>query len=298
MRALAVQAFAEGERAARALAEALGAPFDPIDLHTFPDGEIMPTVPAPARTVVVHEPLDRPNEKLIRLLLAADAWRRSGVQRLVLVAPYLCYLRQDTVFAPGQPLSRDVLGGLLGPRFDRIVTVDAHLHRTADISGVFGGTRVDNLSAAPALAKAIGRIAPAPLLLGPDRESAPWVRALAAVLGGDSLVLRKTQIGDGKVEFEFGDLTLVEDRRVVIVDDVCSSGGTILGLAARLRKAGAAGIEFAVVHALFDEATRRRMAEAGVTRVISTDSVPHSTNAAPLAELLAAALQDEREQWA
>ena len=294
MRALAVQAFAHSERAARALADALGAPFDPIGLHVFPDEEILPAVPAPARTVIVYEPLDHPNSKLIRLLLTADAWRRSGVERLVLVAPYLCYLRQDAVFAPGQPLSRDVIGGLLGPRFDRIVTVDAHLHRTEDISAVFGGARVDNLSAAPALAEAIGGAGAAPLVLGPDRESAPWVQALAALLGGDSVVLSKTRIGDGMVEFDFGDLGRVEGRRVVIVDDVCSSGGTVLRLAARLSQAGAARIEFAVVHALFGEAVRRRMGEAGIARVVSTDSITHPTNAAPLAGLLAAALKDER----
>ena len=57
--------------------------------------------------------------------------------RLVLVAPYLCYMRQDKVFRPGEPLSRDVMAGWLRKAFDRVITVDPHLHRTHDLAALF-----------------------------------------------------------------------------------------------------------------------------------------------------------------
>ena len=292
MIAAAGHAFAEEAAPARALADALGLPLGLVDVHAFPDGEVLPTVPAGARTVIAYRSLHRPNDKLVPLMLAADAWRRSGVERLVLAAPYLCYLRQDAVFAPGQPLSRDVIAGLLGPRFDRLVTVEAHLHRTHDLAAAFD-TPAQSLSAAGPLAAALAGDGPAPFLVGPDVESGPWVAAIADRLGAGSLVFTKERLGDRSVRLQAEGLERVQGRRVVVVDDVCSSGGTLLAVARRLTEAGAAAIEVAVVHALFDAATEQALRDAGVRRIISTDSIPHPTNAVPLAPLLAQALADE-----
>ena len=72
-------------------------------------------------------------EKLVALLLAVEALRRNGAKRLVLVAPYLCYMRQDIAFQPGEAISQKAIGGLLAGLVDRVITVDAHLHRTPDI---------------------------------------------------------------------------------------------------------------------------------------------------------------------
>lgn len=292
MTPIAVQAFTDQEQAAQRLAEALAIPFREIGLHRFPDGEFLPMTPAPAETVIAYASLDHPNEKLIALLLAADAWRRAGVTRLVLVAPYLCYMRQDRVFRPGEPLSRDVVCGLLGAAFDRVVTVEAHRHRTPDLSAAFGGIEVEDLSAAGPLASALSR-AERPLVVGPDAESEPWVRAVAERLGGDVLVFRKTRLGDAEIRLEPPDLSGVRGRAVLLVDDVASSGATLAGAAALLRRAGAASIEAGVVHALFDHAAEARLRAAGVQRIVSTDSVAHPTNAARLGALLAHALHDE-----
>jgi ribose-phosphate pyrophosphokinase len=167
----AVYAFGDDEAPAARLAAALGVPTWPIGLHTLPDGESLPFAPLAAATALLYRALDRPDGKLMPLLLAADALRRAGAGRVVLVAPYMPYLRQDAVFAPGQPLSRDVLGGVLGAAFDRVVTVEPHLHRTADLTPVFQGTPVASLSAAELLAQRIGRRG-APVIVGPAAESA------------------------------------------------------------------------------------------------------------------------------
>lgn len=291
MTPVAVQAFADQAEPARALAARLGVAFEPIVLHRFPDGEVMPIV-RPAASVIVYCSLAHPNDKLIALLLAADAWRRAGAGRLTLVAPYLCYLRQDQVFLPGQPLSRDVIGGLLGAAFDRLVTVDAHLHRTHDLSAVFGGIETDDVSAAGPLALALGG-ADAPIVVGPDAESGPWVRRIAERLGGRPLVFQKIRRADAEVRLIAPPLGAVAGRTVLIVDDIGSSGATLCAVAQRLREAGAASIAAGVVHALFDAEAEARMRAAGIARIVSTDSVSHPTNRAPLAGVLAAALRDE-----
>jgi ribose-phosphate pyrophosphokinase len=289
---LAMQAFADQAEPAAELATALAIPFETIALHHFPDRELMPMVPGPAETVIVYCSLDHPNDKLIALFLAADAWRRIGVKRLVLVAPYLCYMRQDQVFRSGEPLSRDVVCGLLGSRFDRVLTVDAHLHRTRDLSAAFGGARAEDLSAAGPLALALAG-PDRPLVVGPDVESEPWVRRVAEHVGGEALVFRKTRRGDARVRLQAPDLAPARGRAVMLVDDICSSGATLTVAAGLLREAGAASIDVGVVHALFSAETEARLRAAGVRRIVSTNSVRHPTNSAHLAEVLAAALRDE-----
>ena len=88
-------------------------------------------------------------------MFAAEALRRNGAERLVLVAPYMCYMRQDTAFLDGEAISQKVIGRLLAGTVDRIITVDAHLHRTTDIRDVFPGIEADNLSAIPAIAESL-----------------------------------------------------------------------------------------------------------------------------------------------
>jgi ribose-phosphate pyrophosphokinase len=283
--------FADEAGPARRLAEVLGVEFGCVGLHEFPDGETLPTVPPVASTVLVYRSLDRPNPKLMPLMLACDAWRRAGARRLVLVAPYLSYLRQDAVFEPRQSLSRDVLGALLGPRFDRIVTVNPHLHRTADLSASWN-TPVTVLSAAGALAGAL----PQPdhvLVVGPDEEAAAWASAFAGVLGAPYATLRKQRRGDRDVSLTLPEGVDLTERAVVLVDDVCSSGVTLERATLQLREAGAASVDVAVTHALFDQAAFERLKAAGARRIVSSDSCLHPTNAAPLAGLLAHALGEE-----
>jgi len=287
---LRLLAFPEEAAPAGRLADKLGVELGLIDVHWFPDGEILPTVPGVEQTTVIYRSLDRPDPKLMPLLLAADAARRAGAKRLVLVCPYLCYLRQDIVFEPGQPVSRDVICGLLGRAFDRVVTVDAHLHRTKDLSAVMG-IRADDLSAAEPLADALK--GEPPVVIGPDSESAPWAQRIADRLGGELLVFDKARDGDRQVTLTAPDLSKMKGRRAVIVDDVASSGTTVLAATEALKRAGAASIEVGVVHALFSPEVGEQMKAAGVARIVSTDSVAHPTNAAPLAGILAAALREE-----
>lgn len=289
---VAVQAFADQTAPARALADGLEVPFEVVALHQFPDGELMPVAPPPARTVIAYCSLDHPNDKLIALLLAADAWRRQGVERLVLVAPYLCYLRQDAVFRPGEPLSRDVICGLLGAAFDRVVSVDAHLHRTRSLSEAFGGIEAEDLSAAGPLADALAG-PDRPVVVGPDAESEPWVRRIAERVGGEVMLFRKARRADDQVWLRAPELGSVRGRPVMLVDDICSSGATLTVSAGLLRAAGAASIDAGIVHALFDAETQARLRAAGIGRIVSTNSVLHSTNRAPLAGVLAKALRDE-----
>lgn len=296
--ALSIQCLPAARDGARRLAARLGLPCGEIAIHAFPDGEIRVTVAAASRTSIVYAPLDRPNDKLVALLFAAEALRRGGARRLVLVAPYLCYMRQDIAFRPGEAISQQAVGRLLAGSFDRVVTVDAHLHRTADIHAVFPGIEADNLSAMPAIAAQLKGegIDPATLVVGPDAESEAWVRDLAGRLGLQHLVARKARHGDRDVEITLPPDCEFSGRPVLLTDDMVSSGGTLAACARLLAAAGATRVDAVVTHALFAPEATADFAAAGIRSIRSTDCVPHPTNAIAIAATLAEALEDEAKR--
>lgn len=293
MTKVVLQSFGHGAADAARLAQALGVPHRTIDIHRFPDGELKVTVGPAADTTLLYLPLDRPNEKLIALILAAEALRRGGAKRLVLVAPYLCYMRQDKAFHEGEAISQKVMGKLVAATVDRVVTVDAHLHRTHDIRDVFPGIEAQDLSATPAIAAALQGIDRDTVVVGPDEESEPWVRDLAGRLHLAHAIGRKSRAGDRSVQIAFPDTNVFKGRPALLVDDIVSSGGTLIVCTQALRQSGASAIDAVMTHALFPAPMLDEFKHAGIGSVRSTSSVPHPTNAIALDGVLAEALRQE-----
>jgi len=114
-----VLAFDDERAPAATLAGALGVPLALIERHRFPDGELkLRLPPALHGTVVLWRSLHQPNEKLVELMIAAPAARELGAGRLVLVCPYLAYMRQDIAFTPGEAVSQRHIGRLLAQHFE------------------------------------------------------------------------------------------------------------------------------------------------------------------------------------
>jgi ribose-phosphate pyrophosphokinase len=292
-----LHAFRDEEAPARRLAEALGAPLAFVETHQFPDGELLPRIPPAAATTLVYRSLDRPNTKLVELILAAEAWRRNGARRLVLVAPYLCYMRQDKPFSPGEPVSQQVIAALLDGTFDRIVTVDPHLHRTPRLADLFEHSEATHLHGADALDRSLDPVFREPnlVVVGPDEESASWTSRIANRLSADHVTLVKHRRTDRTVDLATPAGLLVADRPVLLVDDICSSGGTLIAATRLLRAAGAASVTILVTHALCGPDVVRDLLAAGARRIISSDSCEHPTNGVWLASLLATTLRTEVE---
>jgi len=290
-----MQCLPRSSAAAQRLAQRLKLPLHTIDLHRFPDRELRVTVGEPASTTIVFASLPDPNDKLIALMFAAEALRRGGAWRLVLVCPYLCYMRQDSAFHEGEAVSQKVIGRLLATSFDRVVTVNAHLHRTKDIGAVFPSIEAADVSAIPAIAGALreAAIEATTVVVGPDEESRPWVSDLAQRLGLAHAVASKSRRGDRAVEIQFPDPAFLRDRPALLIDDIVSSGGTLAACAAALRAAGCGSIDAVVVHALFSSDVEQNLRDAGIRTIRSTDSVPHPTNVVALDSALADALRGE-----
>lgn len=287
-----LHAFRDQAAEAHRLATALQVPLAFVDVHTFPDGETLPRIPVPSSTTIVFRSLNQPNTKLVELLLSVDAWRENGAERLILVAPYLPYMRQDIAFQSGEPVSQRVLAGLLGDAFDQIVTVDPHLHRTPSLEALFPNCECVHLFGADALVSRLRTSRPPPetLVVGPDIESRPWVTRIAEPLGLDHATCRKVRRGDADVDIEPPSGLAVAGRPILLVDDICSTGGTLRKATTILRSSGAGPITIFITHMLGDAMVVESLLHAGATRIISTDSCPGPTSEILLADLLAQSL--------
>lgn len=277
------------------LAHACGLSTACVERHRFPDEELRLRLPVDAQgrlpeSLVLYRSLDRPNDKLVELMLIARQARELGARRILLVAPYLAYMRQDIAFNPGEIVSQRVVGRFLAELFDGVVTVDPHLHRISDLREAIPLDAAISLSGAPVLAELIARHRAQPLLIGPDAESAQWIEAAAARQGFDYGVCTKVRHGDRSVDIQLPDVP-VSGRQVVLLDDVASSGRTLAVAARLLLQAGAASVDVAVTHALFAGDALDVIKAAGVGEVWSTDCIRHASNAIGMAPYLADAVR-------
>ena len=278
--------FDDYEAQSRNLAEALLIPCHIIQRHCFPDGESKLTLPVKlSEHVIFCYSLDHPNEKLVELLLAAKTAREIGAKELTLVAPYLCYMRQDKAFHKGETISQAIIGKFLADLFDNVITVDPHLHRTKYLKQAVPARHTVTLSATSLMAEFLHKRCKDPVLLGPDSESEQWVSAVAKSNQWVYGVCNKIRTGDREVEISLPEINL-DGRSVVIVDDVASSGQTLSVAINKCLLNNAKHVDVLVTHGLFANDAKQRLIKAGVRNIWSTDSVSHESNIIPLNLLL------------
>ncbi|MFT7401036.1 MAG: ribose-phosphate pyrophosphokinase [Hydrogenophaga sp.] len=281
--------FPEDTLIAERAALACGLQARAIERHRFPDGELRLKLPEVLLArVVVWRTLNDPNEKLVELLLVAQAARELGAQHLTLVVPYLAYMRQDIAFHPGEVVSQRIVGRFLADLFDAVITVDPHLHRVAALREAVPVADAVVLSGAPVLADWVHSQRSDVVLIGSDEESLQRVVQAAAPHGWDHAVCRKQRHGDCAVSIELPALA-VHGRAVVLMDDVASSGHTLAQAARALLAAGADSVDVAVTHALFAEGALALVKDAGVGEVWSTDCIVHATSVVSIVPLVAEA---------
>ncbi|MDE2148441.1 MAG: ribose-phosphate diphosphokinase [Gammaproteobacteria bacterium] len=289
-----VLALPGNEVLAADLVSALGAEPGRLTLHRFPDQEICVRVvtPVAGRDVVLVCALDRPNDKLVKLYLAASTLRSLGARRVLLVAPYLPYMRQDSSFHAGEGVSALYIGRWLSDFLDGLVTVDPHLHRTRNLHEIYRMPAIIVHSAA-AIARWIRDNVSRPMMLvGPDAESRQWIERVAREVPCDYLVLDKVRLGDHDVELRPPTSPLKQDRAAVLVDDIISTGGTMLAAIRRLRADGFDAPICIGVHALFIDDAYRCLRRSGAQNIVTCNTIPHASNAIDLHRWLAPAVRE------
>jgi len=276
---------------AAAVASRLGVRMGSLQWRHFPDRESLVTIDEDivGTEVVLFCSLDDADRKALPLWFAAATARELGARRVGLVAPYLAYLRQDARFEAGQAISARPFARFLEKAVDWLVTVDAHLHRIEALGQVFRIPAL-NVAAAPLLADWIRREVAKPFLIGPDSESAQWVAKVAAQAGAPFEILRKTRLGDREVEVSLPDRARLRGHTPVLVDDIASTGRTLVEALRHLRQLQLPPAVCVVTHALFVEGACEALRDAGAGRLASTDSIAHASNAIRLDGVIASAV--------
>ena len=250
-----------------------------LTLHQFPDGESYVRIDTPVaqRQVILVCTLDRPNEKFLSLAFVAATAKQLGAAGVGLVAPYLGYMRQDKRFKDGEGITSAYFGKLLSGAVDWMVTVDPHLHRYNSLSEIYSvATQV--VHAAPLLSQWIQTRIERPVLVGPDAESAQWVEAVAAAANAPYVILEKTRHGDRDVQIRVPDVEQWRTHTPVLVDDIVSTGRTMIETMTHLKRAGLPPPVCAGVHAVMAGTAYADLLAAGAASVVTCNTITHASN--------------------
>ena len=277
---------------AERLAPLIRAEIAPIGWRHFPDGESLVTLNGDlaGREVAILCTLRDPDRHVLPLRFAAATARELGAISVGMIAPYLGYMRQDRRFAAGQAVSALLFAKLIEECCDWLVTADPHLHRISSLDQMFT-IPAYRVVTAPLLAEWVSNNIPDPILVGPDSESQQWVAEVAALANLPFEVLRKQRSGDRTVEISVPDTQGLRTGTPVILDDIAASGRTLVRTIERLKEVGASQPVCVVIHAVFAEDSYADILDAGARRIVTTDSIPHESNAVGIAPLLAQAIR-------
>lgn len=245
-------------------------------LERFPDGELHIELQESVRgdDVYLVQPTCPPvDEHLFELLLLADACRRAGASHLTAVIPYFGYARQDRRARGREPVSVRLIADLINASgFQRLVGVDFHSHAVESAFAI----PVEHVSAVSMLAEAVRpSLQTKAVIVSPDLGAVKMAERYAKILDSPVAIIHKTRIGgaDVKVQRIIGDVC---DKKVLIIDDMISTGGTIEKAIEALLEAGCstAGIKVLATHALFVAPAAERLGKLPIERMYVTDSVP------------------------
>jgi len=270
----------------KTLSQQLNASIGEYNTRQFPDGEsyIRLLSDIQNKHCIVVADLSHPNKKYLPLLFLVDTLKELGAASVGLVAPYLSYMRQDRRFVDGEAITSKIFARSLSAHIDYLVTVDPHLHRYHSLDEIYNvPSKV--IQGAPALANWLKNQENL-LLVGPDEESEQWVAGIASYSKHPFIIGKKNRYGDRNVEIKLPDISPYLDRTAVIIDDVISSGQTVLCCIGELQKQGLKSIKCAAIHGIFADNSDKTLLETGLSALVTTNTIVHNSNNIDIAYLL------------
>ena len=281
-----------GKHIANKIAKKLKKPYSELKVKRFPDGEIYARYMKDVRgkdVVLVQSFYGYVNDCVMEAIFAAETAKDLGAKSVTLVAPYFAYLRQDSRFNAGECISIKVIGNLFSKYFNKIIIIDPHLHRQTKLSDLFS-IKAEKLTSNPYIAAYIRKNIKNPLIVGPDWESYKWARKVAEKLNYPFVILDKKRLSGRKVRITINKKIDIKNKNVVFVDDIVSTGHTILEAAKKLRKLGAKKFYCIAVHGVFVEDAFKKLNNAKI-RVITTNTIPNKVSKIDVSGLVADSLR-------
>lgn len=278
---------------AKELAGALNCEYIPALTTAFPDGECYTRINEESLNddvVIVQNTF--PDSKFIELLLIQDAVKNLGAKSITLVIPYFGYARQDRIFKPGEPESAKIMCKHLDMICDRVITVDLHKESTLDN---FTHPHRD-VKAATVIADYF-KTKGVDLVMSPDIGAAGRAKIVGEHMGAPYDHLNKTRLSGTEVRIQPAEAD-VRGKSVLIVDDMISTGGTIIAATAALKEAGAERVFVACTHGVFVNNALERFNGSPVDSVLCCNTLDNPVALISVAGIVADAIKEfEEGKW-
>src|SRR3989338_537110 len=260
-----------------------------VNKTTLPDQETIITIPTQVKNaeVILIASLNEPNQKLIDIIFTCEACKNNSAQKITLIAPYLCYMRKDRQFKRGQGISAKIIAQLLSRYIDKLITIDPHLHRIKKLSQVYT-TKTVTLTAIKNIENYIRKNYKSPFIIGPDGESYQWAKTIADNIGAKAIILNKVRYSGTKVKiYTTKELEQIpKTQKIIIIDDIISSGVTLLYIGKFFRNKGYNNLAAIVVHGIFADNCYPKLKKY-YKEIITTNTIVHKTNKISVADIIA-----------
>lgn len=285
-------AGASSEDLAKKISKKIKANLVKSEVRIFPDGESKITLKgkiSKKKSIVVQSIYPPVDTNLIQTLSLISKVKEKS-QEVEVVIPYLGYARQDREFLPGEIVTMKVIGKLFkGAGAKRVIVVDIH----SLIGLKHFKIKTQNLSAIPDLVNYFKKInLKNPLVVSPDQGGKGRAKQFSELLNSDYIALQKKRDRKtGKVQIETKGLDEVKGRDLILVDDMISTGGSIVKSTEFLKKQKCKRIFVACTHALLINDAEKKIQKAGVSKIISANTIPGKTSVVDVSSTIAKALK-------
>lgn len=275
------------EKFPKKLAKELNAKYSKTTIDMFPDGDLYLKFNTELKKEIVvivetyqnhNKPKGSSNYSLYASYFAGKTAKKLGAKKVILVCPYLAFMRQDKMFNYGEAINAQIMAEMLSNSFDKIITIDPHLHRIKKMKDVFTN-QAKNLTANNTIAQYIKKNFSSKnlLIMGPDWESYQWADEISKSIGVKDTVLEKDRHTTRHVDVKLKEKIDLKGKTIVIVDDIISTGNTMIKAAIKSKKLGAKKIIAIGVHGVFVENAVKKM-EKHFDKIITVNTIIHKTN--------------------
>jgi len=277
----------ENESLGQSIDKKINAETGEMVIRNFPDGEtyIQILTDVSGKDVFILCTLNQPNEKILPLYFISKELKKSGANKITLVAPYLSYLRQDKAFNTGEVITAEHFATLISSFSDQMITIDPHLHRKKTLNEIYSITSTV-LSAAPIISLYIRNNITNPVLIGPDKESTQWVSAIAQNANAPFVILEKIRTGDRSVRINIPTISEYKNHTPVLIDDIISTAVTMIETVKVLKTAEMKSPVCIGVHAVFSENSFSELKNNGAEKIITCNTIEHVSNEIDISELI------------
>jgi ribose-phosphate pyrophosphokinase len=264
---------------AKKICDNLGVSLGKANVSTFSDGETRVEINENVRGMdvfIIQSTCSPVNITCMELLIMIDALKRASADRITAVIPYYGYSRQDRKVAPRAPITAKLLADLITTAgANRVLSIDLH---AGQIQGFFN-IPVDNLFATPVLLEHMKKIyLDNTVVVSPDTGGVERARAFGKRLGASLAIIDKRREGPNEAQV-MNIIGNIEGKRVIILDDMIDTAGTVVQAANALKKAGALEVSVCCTHPVLSGPALERIEGSDIKEIVVTDTIPLSQQA-------------------